>query len=355
MLDKRKLTLYPPLNLESPKIPKRSDLYPLEPIGIGTPYCESLVSYVIRLAYEHRVSVKTLIKEISHKTPLIIYPVVMANNDDLSNFVFELERRTMQPNLQCLTMLNWSKVIRPFQLYKKTLSWCPVCYHKWKKQNQTLYLPIIWLIAEVKVCPIHRCILLQECFECGYLIKSITKNYTIGYCPQCKAWLGYSNNDKRKKKGYKSSPLVRPLTQSYIINNLRDLIEINPAINYCLLTDRIRHILSNSAFFEKIRISGILMVDNEPRQTFLKEINLSISKFRAFYKDKYVTSPPSLITLLKLTHYCKISLVNLLFQDYQLLISEIESNIEIPDKDTCLKMLDNYLFRDIKSDYTRKN
>ena len=42
-------------------IPKRSRLYFLEPIGVGTPYTESLSSYLTRLAQEHCVTPQKLI------------------------------------------------------------------------------------------------------------------------------------------------------------------------------------------------------------------------------------------------------------------------------------------------------
>ncbi|KOP26530.1 hypothetical protein AMR41_09940 [Hapalosiphon sp. MRB220] len=48
-------------DLERPKIPPRSSLFHLEPIGIGTPYVESITSYVARLAEAHSVAVGTLI------------------------------------------------------------------------------------------------------------------------------------------------------------------------------------------------------------------------------------------------------------------------------------------------------
>jgi hypothetical protein len=35
-------------------------LYPLAPIGVGTPLVESLTSYLTRLAHAHGVTVKTL-------------------------------------------------------------------------------------------------------------------------------------------------------------------------------------------------------------------------------------------------------------------------------------------------------
>ena len=50
---------------EVPTIPPRSHLYCLEPVGIGTPFVESLTIYVTRLAKAHCVSLKSLVmKEI---------------------------------------------------------------------------------------------------------------------------------------------------------------------------------------------------------------------------------------------------------------------------------------------------
>ena len=47
-------------DLTKPQVPKRSLLHPLEPIGIGTPFVESLTSYIARLAEVHAVTVSDL-------------------------------------------------------------------------------------------------------------------------------------------------------------------------------------------------------------------------------------------------------------------------------------------------------
>ena len=43
-------------------IPARSRLHSIEPIGIGTPFVESLTGYMIRLAASHAVRVSDLIE-----------------------------------------------------------------------------------------------------------------------------------------------------------------------------------------------------------------------------------------------------------------------------------------------------
>lgn len=68
--------IYPNLDLKRPQIPERSTLYSLEPIGVGTPHCESLTSYLTRLASAHCVK---LDKIIQHN----IYPLFW-NLDDSS-------------------------------------------------------------------------------------------------------------------------------------------------------------------------------------------------------------------------------------------------------------------------------
>ncbi len=58
---KNDLTIYNSWDMTYPSIPARSRLFQLEPIGIGTPYVESLTSYIVRLAKAHCLLPRTLI------------------------------------------------------------------------------------------------------------------------------------------------------------------------------------------------------------------------------------------------------------------------------------------------------
>lgn len=61
------LEIYDSCDLEKASVPPRSRLYHLEPIGVGTPYVESLTSFLMRLANAHSLEVSTLLsKEISN-------------------------------------------------------------------------------------------------------------------------------------------------------------------------------------------------------------------------------------------------------------------------------------------------
>jgi hypothetical protein len=53
-------TAYEMWDITSPDLPPCSRLYPLEPIGVGTPLVESLTGYIARLAEAHCVSTGVL-------------------------------------------------------------------------------------------------------------------------------------------------------------------------------------------------------------------------------------------------------------------------------------------------------
>ncbi len=46
---------YEQWDLTLPPVPERSALFSLEPVGVGTPWVESLTSYIARLAWAHMV------------------------------------------------------------------------------------------------------------------------------------------------------------------------------------------------------------------------------------------------------------------------------------------------------------
>ena len=55
------LTIFDSWDIYQPDIPTRSHLFPIEPIGVKTPYVESLTSYLARLAQSHTLSVNDLV------------------------------------------------------------------------------------------------------------------------------------------------------------------------------------------------------------------------------------------------------------------------------------------------------
>jgi AraC-like DNA-binding protein len=192
-----------------PPLPSRSRLYRLEPIGIETPYVESLTGYIARIAETHCVIPKSLIMgEIvpirSHTGPILNYYDRLNHlwKDSASTlngvtpiarqWVEMLQSLTTCDNLRFLTMLTWCEVIGISGLLRRKRAWCSACYEEWRQAHQTVYEPLLWSLASVTICLKHRQLLITVCPRCQKSIPFLTQVTRPGYCSHCGSWLGNS-------------------------------------------------------------------------------------------------------------------------------------------------------------------
>src|SRR5260370_3114007 len=114
-----------------------SYLYYLAHIGIGTPFVESVTSYVSRLAEAHCVALGNLMKyEIfprfgrsylpgttqDHNTSAFWKdsPALNGTSPSAQDFIRVLEQLTLRNNLRFLTMLPWARVLSCRYLVRRT-------------------------------------------------------------------------------------------------------------------------------------------------------------------------------------------------------------------------------------------
>ena len=199
-----------------PPLPPRSRLYALEPIGIGTPFVESLSGYVARLADAHAVSVGDLAgRELSAlaSKPLFSFgPFMKRTRADShgfhaqqytmnglgitsKNWVEALERATLRTNLRLLTLLPFEDVLSCQVAFRRTRAWCPACYEGWRSAGDVIYEPLLWAIMPVTVCPQHRRPLEEVCRHCHGRLMPLAVSSRPGYCSRCQAWLGDDKAD----------------------------------------------------------------------------------------------------------------------------------------------------------------
>lgn len=200
-----------------PPIPPRSRLYSLKPIGIGTPFVESLSGYVARLADAHAVSVGDLVgRELSAfaSKPLLSFgPFMRRNRADshgfharqytmngfgitAKNWVEALERATLRPDLRLLTLLPFENVLSRNAVFRRTRAWCPACYEDWRSAGETVYEPLLWTIAQVTICLRHRRPLAETCGHCHGHQMPLAVFSRPGYCSRCQTWLANLANNK---------------------------------------------------------------------------------------------------------------------------------------------------------------
>src|SRR5262245_25748356 len=111
-----------------PELPPRTRLFNLEPMGLGTPYVESMTSYISRLAVEHHIapwvivsrdiaplmSRKTLAEPSGHSD---LYAKTSASLNGVcataAEVVIAMEALTGRSHLSELTMLRYRDLLPP--------------------------------------------------------------------------------------------------------------------------------------------------------------------------------------------------------------------------------------------------
>lgn len=187
------------------------------PLEIDTPYCESLISYLTRLAGAHVVRPNVLVKEIilpltDISLDTAIFSFCCRYSRTLNSYMHyaqafrnALEKLTLQQNLDNLTLLPWSGLFDPkgSGLLRDHVGICPECLDESNPGTAETYYPIIWYLRAVRLCSKHQCRLEETCSKCGRHQNFIATHAMLGYCTHCGAWLGKSNGTAR-------APLANP-------------------------------------------------------------------------------------------------------------------------------------------------
>src|ERR1022692_4305926 len=146
-------------SLSSPPVPPRSQLYSLQPAGVGTGMVESLTGYVARLAEAHSVSVGDLVgrllSDLANPKGGIVTSAAKAARvgghgfracnyaingvtERAAKWVDALEAATTRRDLRHLTLLAFRHAL-PDQLFRRRRAWCDLCLEQWRGDGQNRY------------------------------------------------------------------------------------------------------------------------------------------------------------------------------------------------------------------------
>ncbi len=180
-------------------LPLRSCLHSLEPIGIGTPDVESLVSYYCRLAVSHSTTTDELGRFVTQKMGLELAPEFDWHVRQLSglresalSWSSALSALTGVEGLDGLTFLPWREVIAQNGRSLVTAGqFCPLCLAEDLTQGRKPYLRLAWESAEVTVCHRHGTPLKRHCSACGNTnVRHAAAFVVPGWCTKCGEFLG---------------------------------------------------------------------------------------------------------------------------------------------------------------------
>ncbi|MCY9764988.1 TniQ family protein [Paenibacillus alvei] len=205
-------------------VPKRSNYSSLKPVGVGTPFVESLTSYLTRLAEIHCVNVTDIVMEACVNIKWVNeYATYLNDHDSLvEEIVHHLEKNIICRELNPLTLINWRFVDRG--IVRRNKAWCPICFFQWQESNQIMYEPLIWCFKIIDICIIHHTLLETSCPSCNRKLKYFYKGVKVGYCPHCCKSLAKSPISTELPQIPENEKLLK---QKYIILNIAELLENN--------------------------------------------------------------------------------------------------------------------------------
>lgn len=189
---------------------RRSYLYSLPPIGIGTAAVESLTGYIARLAAAHAVEAGVLVNfDLLSRVPYTKGVWAGSGPSRLPRYSFYLDAYTLNGagersrlwvslleqltcinGLDTLTALPWAKAISCVHLLRTQRAWCPFCYGAQRDTDAAPYERLLWAFQLVTVCPEHRCPLETICRSCGQSQYVLSPKSRPGCCSRCQCWLG---------------------------------------------------------------------------------------------------------------------------------------------------------------------
>lgn len=257
----------------------RNILYNIAPIGIGTPYVESLSSYIIRLAEFHNMSVSSLIegviapyltidyikqKILEKSTSNYTSTFINSNGLGTLDYINALEILTGRNDIQYLTLVNWKGVFRERVISHKR-KWCPKCLEQMRYNDGKIYEPLLWIISSVDKCDIHNIPLRDKCHKCNRELSFFHKKISNGYCQHCKEWLGQTLEIVEKDLDEE---------EIFILENFKEVIQFSPSCVSFPSSCSVSIFLTNTLKELEIKnISEVSRFFNVNYQALLKWIN----------------------------------------------------------------------------------
>jgi len=322
---------YPILDESIPEIPNRSRFYHLQPLGIGTPISECLTSYISRLALAHSVSLgnffefalvtelkKNYLKALPNVGPAsqlasggFQYRIKNINSlgETARDWVNVLQKLTFRNDLSSLTFLKLSNVLSRYHNTYKSQAWCPFCLGTMKENNSQIYYPLLWSMADVKICHIHKTPIFETCPGCSKTFYSLSRRVNPGFCSRCQIWLGKPVNQ--------ISQLLIQTSEEEFEWNLFVSREVSELIAF-ISADKAEHL--SIPLYQTIK----LCVENATNDNKLGFSRLIQVKERTFSGWYYGRVKPHLKDILKICYCLNLKLLEFLTQPNSVIIKPLK-------------------------------
>ncbi len=172
---------------------------------VGSPVCESLTSYFLRLSEAHCVTPRRLFdnglnlvlrKDDQNSRGLVgpsdTFGTWQINGSGLvaEKWVKALEAITLRHGLSALTLLPFREAFSKQHACRRERAWCPLCLYSQDQSDGIIYEQLLWTLKSVSVCSVHKVILQTKCPHCQRVSSPLSGTMCPGKCGACNGWLG---------------------------------------------------------------------------------------------------------------------------------------------------------------------
>ncbi|MFT7776617.1 TniQ family protein [Roseateles sp.] len=191
--------------------PARSVLLSQKPIGLGTPFVESLESYICRLARRHGVVRCTLQQLVNGYGPALYLdrqgpPRLDAPTGAAAAFADRLATLTGCDEVRTLGLGRFAGHLSTAHALRQHRAWCGKCFHDARTRGEEPHLQLLWTLAGFERCMIHGEVLETQCPCCGKRCKpSRSWHRDLDHCP----WCGKDLADGRSEVAQSFAQLAR--------------------------------------------------------------------------------------------------------------------------------------------------
>jgi hypothetical protein len=240
LISQDELSVCERLDLQIPTIPRRSPFYCLSPMNVGSPACESLTSYFLRLAEAHSVTPRRLFEKGLNLAlgkydqnsrglvgPSSTFGTWQINGNGLvaEKWVKALEAITLRHGLSALTLLPFREAFSKHDACRRERAWCPLCLYDQEQSDGIIYEQLLWTLKSVGVCSIHRVFLQTKCPHCQRVSPPLSGTLCPGKCGTCNGWLGALSEQAHNELDGASHESTE--YQIFVVNEVGRLIAVS--------------------------------------------------------------------------------------------------------------------------------
>ena len=260
------------------RVPPRSRLFGLEPIGVGSYKAEGLISYLNRLAKEHCISPRLMInkeflpymREVNSARNTEFYrdyaKTLQSTGKYASKFVKTTEQLTLKPDMSLLSALPWCEIVPAIGtgLMAQHLKWCNACLKEDRVNHGGIYFRLSWGYALYQVCSRHHQQLVDECPWCGKHQLFFPHHADLSRCYNCYGWLGTCADEEK---------IIDDQHQLWRSNAIEDMVihgkHAKEQITGELFRGRLRDLVNTFADGKKAKFSKMLGMTSATMATWM--------------------------------------------------------------------------------------